>query len=158
MKINTRSSAQSTLHNTLLQARHRAGLERKQVTFLLSKKTTDELSRYERGLYPPNLLTALKFEIIYRTPLRLLFQELFEKLQMEIEELRRRNALMFPNDICFPKSSDQLQQEESCFYAEMLQDHTPNEMELQAATKHIIALNNVVRDYRYNLKPDAENP
>lgn len=93
MKTNTKPYQKAPRHNKLWQGRERAGLERKQVA-LLSGKTVDEISRYERGLNKPNLQTALKFEIIYRMPVKLLFPELFRKLEIEIAAVL--NVTLFP--------------------------------------------------------------
>lgn len=153
MKTNTNTARQQNQQNNLWQARKRAGLERKQVAFLLSKKSTDEISRYERGKYLPNLKTALKLEIIYQLPIRLLFQDLSEQLRTEIDEIKEKHIHLLPNTNWFPKSSEQLKQEEFCFYAELLTKHIPNQLELETVTKHIIALNNIVSDYKQGRKP-----
>jgi transcriptional regulator with XRE-family HTH domain len=127
MKTNTNSPAQSNQLNGLWQGRHRAGLERKQVAFLLSKKSTDELSRYERGIYPPNLKTALRLEIIYQMPVRLLFRELFEQLRTEINEIKAKHPLLLPNGL-----------------------------EIETITKHIIALGKTVSDYKQDRQSFAD--
>ena len=59
----------------LWQARQRSGLTQKTIAHLLGRKFTDEISRYENGQRIPTLQTALKLEIIYRVPIRLLFYE-----------------------------------------------------------------------------------
>jgi transcriptional regulator with XRE-family HTH domain len=158
METNTNSPSQSGQLNNLRQARHRAGLERKQVAFLLSKKSTDELSRYERGIYPPNLKTALRLEIIYKMPVRLLFQELFEQLRAEIGDMRAKQSSLLPDNYWFPKSAEQLKQEEFCFYAELLKNHLPNGLELETITKHIIALSQAVSDFKQGRNLLADEP
>lgn len=157
MKTKTNTSNNHTGANNLWRARNRAGYDRKQASFLLGKSTSDEISRYERGLYPPNLPTALKLEIIYRMPVRLLFGELFERLRTEIEQLKRRNKSLFPADYWFPKSAEQLRQEEFCFYTDLVQDHAPTSSEIEAITKHLIALNNTINDYKQGRKPFEED-
>ena len=153
MKTNTNSTHRPNQLNGLWQARQRAGLERKQVAFLLAKKSTDELARYEQGLYPPNLKTALKLEIIYQTPLHLLFRELFEQLRVEIDEAKRQQPQLLPNKTWFPKSVEQLKQEEFCFYAELLKSRLLSNLEIETITKHIIALSNTVSDHKQGRKP-----
>lgn len=123
---------------------------------MLSQKSTDEISRYERNLYQPGLRTALKLEIIYQTPIRLLFQDLFEQSRNEISKIRERHAHPFPDNRWFPQPSDHLKQEEFCFYAELLKTRVPNEPELAAVTKHIIALNNTVSDYKQGRSPFSQ--
>lgn len=73
------------LHNRLWQARKRAGLGQKQVAALLAHHTADQVSRYEKGCRVPNLETALRLEIIFRTPIRHLFGDLHQLLLEDIE-------------------------------------------------------------------------
>lgn len=70
----------------LWRARKRSGLSQKAVAFLLGHKFTDDLSRYERGQRVPTLLTALKLEIIYQAPIRLLFYTAFQNSLWQIRE------------------------------------------------------------------------
>lgn len=144
------------IKNNLWQARERSGLERKQVAFLLKQKSTDEISRYERGIYLPNVRTALKLETIYQMPIRLLFQSLFEQFRREIAEAKEQHAPLLPNNNRFPKHLEQLKQEEFCFYSELLKTRVPNELELGEVTKHIIALSNTVSDYKQGHNPFAK--
>jgi transcriptional regulator with XRE-family HTH domain len=144
--------------NNLLQARRRSGLEPKQVAFLLGKKTTDELYRYENGNYFPNLPTVLKLEIIYRTPTRLLFQDLFETFKMEIDEKRKSNPRLFPERTWFPNSAERLSQEENCFYADILKNRFPSPAEMEIITRHVIALTNTLSDYKQGRNPFSLPP
>jgi transcriptional regulator with XRE-family HTH domain len=156
MKTKTNSAEQRPQQNNLWQARHRAALERKQVAFLIGKKSPEEISRYEHGRYLPNLETALKLEIIYRTPVNLLFQELFVQLRTEIEEIRYKRSPLLPGENWFPKAAEQLKQEEFCFYAELLKNHVPSNLELQTITRHIIALSKSVSEYKQGRNPFAD--
>ena len=153
MDTNTNNAQPLIQANNLWQARKRAGLERKQVAFLLSIKSSDMISRYESGKHIPTLKTALKLEIIYQVPVRLLFQGLFEELRAEINEIKRKHQSLLPKEDWFPKSSEQLKQEEFCFYTEILKNHVPSDQEIEIATKHIIALNNTVSDYKQGRNP-----
>jgi transcriptional regulator with XRE-family HTH domain len=156
MKTNTNTKRKAFRQNNLRQARHRAGFETKQVSFLLSKNSTSELLHYEVGAHQPNLETALKLEIIYKMPVRMLFQNLFEKLEREIEKTKAKNASSLPKTDWFPKSAEQLAQEEYCFYAELLKSRILNDLEIRTITKHIINLNNTVSDFRHNRNSFAE--
>jgi transcriptional regulator with XRE-family HTH domain len=80
--------------NRLWLARKRARLGQKQVAYLLKLTTADQISRYEKRLRLPTLETALKLEIVYGVPLRLLFKEMFEDLQQEIAERIHQNAVL----------------------------------------------------------------
>ncbi|MDQ3802268.1 MAG: helix-turn-helix domain-containing protein [Acidobacteriota bacterium] len=70
--------------NRLWLARKRRALRQKQVASLLNHHTTDQISRYEKGLRLPQLETALRLEIIYGMPLRVLFKDLYEQLERDI--------------------------------------------------------------------------
>lgn len=147
------TSGSSSSGNNLLQARRRAGLAPKQVAVLLAKKSVDELYRYEKESYFPSLPTALKLEIIYQTPTRLLFQDLFRTLRTEIEEKRKSRPQLFPERAWFPSPGEQLQQEEHCFFAELLKNHFPSSTEMEMITKHIIALTHTLSDYKQGRDP-----
>ncbi len=104
-------------------------------------------------MYPPNLKTALKLEIIYKQPVSLLFQPLFEQLQSEIAEIKERHIQLSSNNNWFLAPAEQPKQEEFCFYDELLKSHIPNGLELETVTKHIIALSNTVSDYKQGRNP-----
>src|SRR5437870_13110734 len=72
--------------NRLWIARKKRGFEQKQVAHLLNHKSVDQISRYENGSRLPKLQTALKLEIVYGVPLRLLFTDLYSQLRTEIKE------------------------------------------------------------------------
>jgi transcriptional regulator with XRE-family HTH domain len=79
--------------NQLWRARKRRGLGQKQVAYLI-EKTTVAVSRYEHGIHLPDLQTLLALEIIYGTPLRLLFPELYEQIRAQIAgRIKSREAL-----------------------------------------------------------------
>lgn len=109
----------------LWQARQRSGLAQKTIAYLLGNKFTDEISRYETGQRIPTLQTAIKLEIIYRVPIRLLFYEAFLNSHWQIRERGAKYKEMFPTEA---KSVDSLErglvEENYCAYAELLK--TPN--------------------------------
>jgi transcriptional regulator with XRE-family HTH domain len=81
--------------NKLWITRKRLGLSQKQLASLLDHKTADQVSRYERGSRNPTLLIALQLEIALRTPLKLLFPDLYEQLRQEIhQKVQQRPFLM----------------------------------------------------------------
>ena len=86
-----RSKGSRKIKNCLWIIRKKLGYEQKQVAFLLGHKSTTQLSRYERGARIPNLETALKLEIAYSTPVRVLFSEFFKELYEEVQ--KKREAL-----------------------------------------------------------------
>jgi transcriptional regulator with XRE-family HTH domain len=71
--------------NALWTYRKKMGLSQKRAAYFAGLKSSD-LSRYENGVKLPNLLNALKLEIVYRTPVAFLFGELYEELKKEIRE------------------------------------------------------------------------
>lgn len=139
--------------NNLRRYRSRAGLEQKQVAFLLNQRSTDEVSRYETGVYRPNLETALKLQIILHVPISLIYHRLFEYCQIEIAELKRQHPRALPDPGWFPTNQEQLKQEEFCFYGEILKGAIPNELELKTVDKHILNLMNTATLYRQGRNP-----
>jgi transcriptional regulator with XRE-family HTH domain len=130
----------------LWQARQRSGLPRKTIAFLLGRKFTDEISRYESGQRTPTLQTALKLEIIYRVPVRLLFYEEFINSSWQIRERGSRFKKLFPKEILSAESLDSLERGEYCTYAELL--NTPNLplVESEKVRSHLIYLANKINE------------
>jgi|SRR5882757_9807211 len=122
----------------LWQARQRSSLSQKAIAFLMNKKFTDEISRYENGLRMPTLQTALKLEIIYRVPVRLLFHELFTGYQWQIRERSSRYKELFPKENQVLNSLQQrLEHEEYCAYADLLKTPKLPSIEKQKVYDHI---------------------
>lgn len=78
--------------NRLALVRKRRSIVRKEVAALLGQKTTDQLSRYERGVTIPNLKTALKLGIIYKIPIRQLLDGYYEACRNEIKRQELESA------------------------------------------------------------------
>jgi transcriptional regulator with XRE-family HTH domain len=74
----------NTITNSLWTYRKKMGFSQKRAAYFIGLKATNALSRYEHGRKLPNLINALKLEIIYRTPVAFLFAGLYEKLKKEI--------------------------------------------------------------------------
>lgn len=144
------------LRNNLWQARKRAGLERKQVASFLQPKAARDIADYENGRKLPNLDTALKFEVIYRMPIRLLFQELFSQSSEEVlKRMKKDNQLFSP---WFPSHPEKLSQEEFCFYAESMKGRVPSSMELDEVRNHVVSLINVRNDFLSDRRPFEVDP
>jgi len=122
----------------LWQARRRSGLPQKVVTFLMNKKSTAELHRYETGQTIPTLENAIKLEIIYRVPVRLLFNELFSNYRWQIIERSARYKELFPKEkLTLTSLEDQLQHEDYCAYADLLKTPKLPPIEKQKVYEHI---------------------
>lgn len=134
-----------TNNRFLWQARQRSGLAQKTIAHLLGRKFTDEISRYENGQRIPTLITALKLEIIYRVPVRLLFYEIYRNCNWQVGEKAGRFAEIFPADFQSLESlNNQLRKDDYCTYAELLK--TPNlpPIEQGRIRKHLIHLQNTL--------------
>lgn len=70
--------------NKLASFRRKRGYSQRRVAHLIGHKGHGALSSYEYGRTLPTLTTALKLEIIMRTPVAFLFPELYEKLRAKI--------------------------------------------------------------------------
>jgi len=71
-------------HNRIAFFRRRRGLSQRRMANLLGHKSHGSLWTYERGVAMPSLETALKLEIILRTPVAFLFPELYEALRNQL--------------------------------------------------------------------------
>lgn len=69
--------------NDLSQARRRMRLTRHHVARMI-RKTRSTIQRYETGTLLPPLVTALQFEILYRTPVAFLFPSLYDDLRKHL--------------------------------------------------------------------------
>lgn len=124
--------------NRLWLARKRRGLEQRQAAYLLSHQSIDQISRYEQGTRLPSLDNALKLEIIYGVPLRLLFKELFDKLE---DEVWQRISL----DISLQKlygnrTAQEAGLSEYCAFAELLTMPNASEADRSRVRRHVTAL------------------
>lgn len=116
IKRSNLQTKKSPKQNRLWIARKKVGLGQKQVAYLLNLKTADQISRYEKRTRVPTLETALKLEIIYGLPLRILFKDLFDDLQRDISEKIQKNAAL-------KRLYDELSKEapgEFCGYSQLL--------------------------------------
>ena len=84
--------------NKLWTYRKKKGLSQKRVAFLISQKTPSQLSHYERGAKCPNLINALKLEILYHVPVAYLFHELYDELREDIQTRESNLKNMFEKE------------------------------------------------------------
>ena len=98
---------QQTNQNRLASFRRRRGYSQRHVAHLLGHKSHGALSSYERGRVLPTLTTALKLEIVLRTPVAFLFPSAYETLRNEIRAAEDRKAGMGQQDL-FDNSPRQL--------------------------------------------------
>jgi transcriptional regulator with XRE-family HTH domain len=68
------------------------GLSQRRAARLLGHKSHAALSLYEHGRVQPTLVTALRLEIILRTPVAFLFPNLYERLRAEIRAQEEQEA------------------------------------------------------------------
>lgn len=124
----------SILENLLWQTRKRRGLEQKQVAYLLNHQTADQVSRYELGTRLPTFEIALQLEMIYGVPLRILYKDLYERLQGEMEGRLKR----------LPQLSERLEEflsedglREYCSYRDLIQSGKPTPADTSRARRHV---------------------
>ena len=121
--------------NHLFLIRKKNALEQKQVALLLGHKTTDQISRYERGARLPNLKTALKLQIIYRLPIETLLHGYHEKC---LDEIKNQSEISGGKINLIADSTDR----EICTYAELLKPLQINPSDMEKIGKHILELMN----------------
>ena len=83
----TTKSRRALIPNRLWRYRQRMGFSQPQVAAILGLLSRHHICEYERGQKRPTLVTALKFEIVYRVPVAFLYPELYKQLK---ERLRAR--------------------------------------------------------------------
>lgn len=85
--------------NLLAKYRRRTGYTQKRVAHLIGHKSHGALSSYECGRILPTLTTALKLEIILRTPVAFLFPGIYDSLKKEIRAEEDRLAGVGQQDL-----------------------------------------------------------
>lgn len=94
----SKASTPARIPNQLWRYRKRMGFSQRQVAALLGYSSPTRLSHYERGGRLPNLVTALKLEIIYRVPVAFLYPEHYARLKAVIREKEERLQRSLSND------------------------------------------------------------
>lgn len=130
-------------NNRLWQARHKAGLEQKQVARLLGHKNCDQISRYERGVRVPGLRIALKLELIYGIPISNLFPEHYQRYRAEIAANTSGNVLL---PLESTDEAERLTEAHVCTFDNLMLKKKPDASEIQAANKHTIRLIEKISD------------
>lgn len=125
------------VENRLWQTRKRRGLEQKSVAYLLNHHTADQVSRYELGTRTPTLETALLLEMIYGTPLRVLYKDLYERLQEEFRE-RLKRVPQLQERLANFLEEDAVR--EYCAYRDLLQTGQPAQDDLLKIRRHVTEL------------------
>ena len=131
------SGGRNTVENRLWSVRKRRGLEQKQVAYLLNHHTPDQVSRYEVGARLPTLETALLLEMIYGVPLRVLYKDLYERLQDEFRERLNRVPQLQER---LAEFLDEGGVREYCAYRQLLQTGQPSPSDQLKARLHVTEL------------------
>jgi DNA-binding XRE family transcriptional regulator len=86
------SPNQNQHQNKLAYFRRRRELSQRQMAKLIGHRSHEALCRYESGAVLPSLVSALKLEIVARTPVAFLFPNLYESLRNEIRAKEEKMA------------------------------------------------------------------
>ncbi|NNE67222.1 MAG: helix-turn-helix transcriptional regulator [Pyrinomonadaceae bacterium] len=132
----------SNFKNGIRGARKRTGLTLDQVALLLGYKTTYSVSKFETGTRHPPISTALDFEIIYHTPVRLLFEDLYLERRKHLRNRWISKTESLPSSHWFPKGKAALRQSEFCFFGEKLLQDELSLLEKETVRKHALDLVN----------------
>jgi transcriptional regulator with XRE-family HTH domain len=125
------------MKNRLAHIRHSNHLEQKQVATLLGHKTTETISRYERGLKVPNLKTALKLARIYGIPIRVMLDEYYEAC---LQEMRRQEERLLGVNKIARRSDEGMAITDFCTYEHELSSESPSEAAIIKVRRHSSAL------------------
>jgi transcriptional regulator with XRE-family HTH domain len=132
-----RKQKETVLINGLWRIRRALGLERKQVARLLGHRSTDAISRYERGICLPGLKTVVKLTIIYQAPLEQFFPEHFDRYRSELEI----GVSRMPKSLISLKSQQTLSENvHHCTYEKLLEKLPPTRDDLDTVRNHITKL------------------
>ena len=126
--------------NRLFLVRNKNSLQQKQVANLLGHKTTDQISRFERGTKLPSLQTALKLAIIYHAPLRVIFNGYYEACLRDLE--KREKLLKAQENGTNYKPVTQIGETDFCTIEEKLKPFKVKDSDLDKARTHIANLIN----------------
>ena len=66
--------------------RRRSGLSQRQLARILGTVTPSQVSRHERSVTPPNLLTALGYQAVFRQPISEIFPGFYHAVEMAVSE------------------------------------------------------------------------
>lgn len=120
--------------NRLRLARKRLGFEQKQIVNLLGYKALPPISRYETGHRIPSLKVAIKFSILYRLPIRVLFDAYYDECRRELtnrsEKLNQKP--IFSTDVTEPT--------DYCSYTEIMNASLLTDFDKKKIQKHILNL------------------
>lgn len=126
------------IRNLLWLSRKHLGLRQKQVAYLLKHKTTDQISRYEKGERAPSLKALLELEIVYGLPPRILYQPYYEQLREEISE--RIKGAQGLQGIDFPLEPQPESLAEFCSYANLLRVSHLSAADQAKIRRHVIQI------------------
>lgn len=84
------SMAKGKLPNYLRLQRKRLGFSEREIAFLLGRKGSSQVSRYEHFHQVPPLETAIAYHVIYRTAPPELFGGSYDRIAREIQNRARR--------------------------------------------------------------------
>ena len=117
----------------LWSVRQRSGHEQKQIAKLLGR-SVPQISRYETEQRVPSLKVALKLSIVYKLPIRLLFQDYYDECLSEINS--RGNSLnhhaIANLDITNPS--------DYCSYIEMMKTPFMTDVDKRKVQRHVLDL------------------
>jgi transcriptional regulator with XRE-family HTH domain len=124
--------------NRLWVARKRRGLEQKQVAYLLGQPGIDQISHYEQGSRLPSLTTALRLEVIYGLPVRLLFKDLYTQVEDETWQKISINSRL--HRIYGNRAAAEKELSEYCAFLELLNAPSASEADRTQVRRHVTVL------------------
>jgi transcriptional regulator with XRE-family HTH domain len=80
---------QSPVGTYLRFLRKKSGLSQRQLARVLGTVTGDQISRHERSAAPPNLLTAMGYQVVFQQAVSEIFPGLYHAIESVIEERLR---------------------------------------------------------------------
>lgn len=78
--------ASSSVGTYLRFLRRKSGLSQRELALILGSVTASQISRHERSIAPPSLLTAFGYQAVFRMSLSDIFPGLYHAVEDVIEE------------------------------------------------------------------------
>lgn len=126
------------MDNALWRLRRQQGLEQKQVARLLNHKTTDLLSRYERGQQQPGLTNLIKLSLVYQATILEMFPEHADECRLEMEPVLKQMPRLLGQQSVYQELTENVH---FCTYARLLEQAAePSLADSDLVRKHLTNL------------------
>ncbi len=79
--------------NSIRKYRKRCGLKVREVALLMGLKSASHVSRWEKGLRPPNRTNTLRLAAVLNIPPHIILWDEYERLRLEVASLMKKHGI-----------------------------------------------------------------